>query len=353
MEIIHSDFKKGTVNLRITSPEDVWYLSHLVAPGDLIRGKTTRKIKMGEESSTSIKKTFFLTIKAETVEVNESGKAVRINGKVQEALDDIPKDSYHTIALEENNEFTLEKKQWLHYQKQKLQESCEKQYHYLLCLFDREEALFALAKPQGFETLTHIHGEAQKKRYSSPLKNDFYIEIIKSLELYAQRFNPECIVVASPAFYKEELFKAVSSSELKKRIVLATCSDVSTAALDEVMKRPELEKALHSSRMRKEILIVEELLREIQHNGKAAYGWKEVLMTAYAGAIKAIIITERFIHHKQLSDQYEQLDSALKKVDAQEGQIYIISSEEEPGKKVDGLGGIAALLRYTLSWERG
>src|SRR3989344_9239739 len=148
MQLISSDFKKGSVKLKVTDKDDLWYLSHLIDQGDTIRGKTTRKIKIGEgENAKSVKKTYTLSIKTETVELTET--SVRINGKVTEETEDVPKGSYQSITLEEGSEFTLEKPQWLSYQKQKMQEACEKKYDYLLCLFDREEVLFALTKKFG------------------------------------------------------------------------------------------------------------------------------------------------------------------------------------------------------------
>ena len=40
----------------------------------------------------------------------------------------------------------------------------------------------------------------------------------------------------------------------------------------------------------------------------------------------------------------------MKIVDKTKGEIEIISSEHEGGKKLDGLGGIAAILRFKLSY---
>ncbi|MBU1973977.1 MAG: hypothetical protein KKH52_01115, partial [Nanoarchaeota archaeon] len=145
MDLIKSDFKKGLVKLKVSELDDLWYLSQLIDPGDFVKGKTTRKIKIGDsENAKTTKKTLTLKIEAETINFSESGTSLRINGLVKEGPEDVPRDSHHTISLDEASEFTLEKVNWLSYQKQKLKEATEKKYHYLLCLFDREEALFAL-----------------------------------------------------------------------------------------------------------------------------------------------------------------------------------------------------------------
>ncbi|HLD39649.1 MAG TPA: mRNA surveillance protein pelota [Candidatus Nanoarchaeia archaeon] len=345
MQLITSDFKKGFVKLKINDQDDLWYLSHLIDQGDLVRGKTTRKIKIGEgENAKSVKKTLTLSIEAETIELTEN--SVRINGKVKEETEDVPKGSYHSITLEESSEFTLEKPQWLEYQKQKLQEACEKKYDYLLCLFDREEVLFALTKKFGYEILTTLKGEVQKKAKAVEVRKDFQEEIIKTLEAYHERYKPSAIIVASPAFYKEDLYKKIPQSELKKKIVLAICSDISERSLDEVMRRPELAETLKHSRARKEQLLVEELLKEINKNNKAAYGWKEVQEAANSGAVLKLLLTDDFIHQKRMAGEFTAVDQCMKTVDSLEGEIHIISAESDAGKKMNGLGGIAAILRY-------
>ncbi len=349
MHVISSDFRKGIARLKIIDMDDLWYLSHIIDPGDFVTARTTRKIRIGEnENAKTAKKTFTLKVEAETIEISDGGKTIRINGKVKEGTDEVPKDSYHAISLEEGSEFTLEKSRWLSYQKQKLSESSERKLNYLLCILDREEALLAMTQKKGYKILVEIKGDVPKKTKTVEVKKDFQQEIIQNLEAYAARYKPENIILASPAFYKEDLFKKINNPELKRTIILSTCSDVSESSLDEVMRRPELSEALKDSRSREEKLLVEELLKEISKDNKAAYGWKEVGKAIDAGAVSKLLITDKFLQQKRLLNQYEELDERMKHVDSLQGNIHIISSEQEAGRKIDGLGGIAALLRYKL-----
>jgi protein pelota len=349
MEVRQSDFKTGKVKIKITDLDDLWYISHLIDPGDLVRGKTTRKIKIGEGENVKMsKKTLLLTIDAETIDFSE--QAVRVNGKITEGPEDIPKGSYHAIALEEGSEFTLIKPEWMLYQKQKLEEAKQKKVNYIICLFDREEALFAKTKKFGYEVLDTLKGEVAKKSKTVEVKKNFQLEIIKILKEYQQRYAPEQIILASPAFFKEDLFKQIKDTELKKIIVLAGCSDISEKSLDEVWKRPELAPLLKDSRARKEQVIMEELLQEIEKKNLAAYGKKQVSEAIAAGAVRALLITDEFIRRCREEGKYEKLDEEMKHVDTLKGKIHILSTEFESGRQLSGLGGIAALLRYKLEW---
>ncbi|HIG92588.1 MAG: protein pelota [archaeon GW2011_AR9] len=351
MYLVHRDFKKRTVTIRVTDLEDLWYLSHIIDVGDLVRGKTTRKIRIGDgENAKVAKKTLTLTIEAETIEIDSTATCLRINGKVKEAPEDVPRESYHALSLEMDSEFTLEKVQWLAYQKQKLEEAASGRETYLLCLFDREEALFALAKKSGYEVLANLQGDVTKKGDFGTAKTDFQQEIIKAINEYALRYNPSTIIIASPAFYKEDLFKKITNPQLKAKIVLAVCSAIDKSALDEVMKRPELAAVLKSSRLRREKIVVDELLSAISKDQLAVYGWKEVQRAIAAGAVSKLLLTDHYFQQRRAEQSYAELDQGMKKVDELQGEIHLLSSEEETGKKVDGLGGIAALLRYKLEW---
>ena len=51
MKILKKDLKKGFAHLKTDSVEDLWYLSHIIDPGDSVRSSTERKIKIGGEDT--------------------------------------------------------------------------------------------------------------------------------------------------------------------------------------------------------------------------------------------------------------------------------------------------------------
>ena len=171
---------------------------------------------------------------------------------------------------------------------------------------------------------------------------------MRLLDEYFLRFHPENVILASPAFYKEELAKKITSPELKKKIVLATCFDVGESGIYEVLKRPELQNVLKNNRAREEQLLVEELLVGINKNSAVAYGWKEVAKAVETGAVKDLLVTDMLIKQLKEEGKFLELDQLMKTVDASQGKIHLLSSENEGGKKLNGLGGIGALLRYRM-----
>ena len=142
----------------------------------------------------------------------------------------------------------------------------------------------------------------------------------------------------------------MKDKDLKKKIVLGTCGSVSSNALEEVMKSPELQDALMKCRTRTEELLVEELLAEIKKEGLVAYGFDEVERAVHAGAVSKLLIVDNLIHQTREDGTYEKLDTLMKSVDNLKGEVCIVSEEHQGGKKLKGLGGIGAILRYKLEW---
>ena len=352
MKIIYQDLKKGEIKVKVENLDDIWYLSHIIEKGDLVKGQTFRKIKLGKEGERKAKvekKKVFLVIKVEKTEYE--AELLRVSGVVKEGPEDVPKGSHHTLNVEENSILTVIKQKWLKYQIDKLKEAAAvKAPDILICVLDREEAIFALLKRKGYEILSRIKGEVAKKGIEVKAKGSFYNEIIKLLKEYSERHKVRNIILASPSFWKEEVMKQIKDEELKKKIVLATCSSVDKSAINEVLKRPEIKEVLKQDRISKEMKLVESLLVEISKKGNAAYGVEEVKVVAEAGAVKELLITDSFIQKMRSEQRYEKIDGLMKMVDKMKGEIHVISGEHEGGKKLDGLGGIGAILRYRLTY---
>ncbi|MBI2130903.1 mRNA surveillance protein pelota, partial [Candidatus Woesearchaeota archaeon] len=309
------------------------------------------KIERGDDkSSDSVKKPVFMKIKAEKIDFG-SDSSLRVTGIITEAPEDIPLGSHHSFALEENSIISITKEKWLRFQLDKLKDACSNESsRILICIFDREEAYFAIMKKYGYEVLAHLEGDVQKKKEDAVSRGNFYSSIIKNLKEYDTRLGLKQIVAASPSFWKEELMKELDDDELRKKIVPATCSSVGRNGIDEVMKRPEVRHALKNERAAAEINLVEELLTEIAKKGMAAYGMNETENAAAAGAVKHLLITDTLIKKSRDEGFYGRIDAMMKTADSSKGEITIISHEHEGGRKLDGLGGVGALLRYKMSY---
>lgn len=358
MKILGSDFRKGFCRLKVDNLDDLWVLSQIIDPKDLVKSRTFRKIKLGQEGerkSKVVKKPVTLTIVVEKVEFHKYSNSLRVSGIIKEGPDDIPHGSHHTLDVSENSMITINKEHWLGFQISKLKDAAsDKGSKVLICVMDRDEACFALMKQYGYEYLSEITGKVQKKGVEDKTlkEKEFYGQIIAILEEYVQRYSIEFIVLASPAFWKDDLMKVLKqkNASLAAKITLATCNAFGKNAINEVLKRPEVRSVMKQERVVKETSLVEELLTEISKNNLGVYGLEQTKEAAEAGAIKTLLVTDKLIHEMREKNRYDKLDYIMRLVDQTKGDIFIISEEHDAGKKLHGLGGIGGILSYKLHY---
>ncbi len=344
MKLIKSDRKKGIVTVKPENTDDLWSLSELIEPGDLVKGKTQRKIKVSDKET--MKKMLFLSINVEQVEFTEN--ALRINGKTIEDNEDVAKGSYHSFEVEPGIPFTIEK-EWLDYQWDKLIEATKEQpSKILIIVFDRESAIFAKLKRQGYEIILSLQGEVVKKRVSEKPKQNFYQQIITKIKEYDEKNNYEHIILGSPSFWREELMEQLKDEKLKQKIAHVQCSGADEPSIKEVLKKGELEKVLKQDRISKELKLVEELFVQISKEELAVYGFEDVKKAVELGAVDTLLITDELIKQKRQNQTFNELQELMRSTEKMKGKITIISTTHEGGKKLQSLTGIAAILRYEI-----
>ncbi len=353
MKQLFADFGKGEVKLLVETQDDLWHLKGIIDANDVVKGRTLRKVTSGgkdERAKEATRKPMFLGIRVERVEFQPTAMELRVGGPISEGPEDIPLGTYHTFSLQPQTEFSLVKRQWLKFQKEKLAQALSSgKSGILVVVLDREEAYVALLKSYGYELLLHLRGNVQKKADATAASGNFYAEVLEKLAEYEKRFSLERIVVASPAFWKEELAKA-APDELKKKFVLATCSFVGENGIAEVLKRPEVKEALRQERASMEAHAVDDLLAEIGKSGAVSYGREEVKRAISMGAVRLLLITDAAIAQSREHGTYDEVERMMKAVEDMRGEIMIVSIEHDAGKQLQGIGGIGALLRFKLSY---
>ncbi len=343
MKSLARDVRQGWWEILAESADDLWVLSHIILPGDLVRAVTTRKIVKGEGEP--IRKTVVMAVDVEKVALE--GGCLRVLGAVREGPEDVPRGDHHSLLIHSGDKLTITKREWAQDQLLRIREACvAKPPSVLVVVFDRDEATFAALRQAGHEILAHMEGTVQKKRSEERVKGDFFEDIAKNLAAYDERLKPATLLLASPAFWKDELLKRLPK-DLRKKVVMASCSGGNPASVDEVLKRDDISSTLGMQRVVQESQIVEQLLAGIAKGGAVVYGIKEVEDAAAAGAVATLLVTESRLARAREEGDFSRFDDILKSVDVSKGVIMILG--KEVGKRIDGLGGIAALLRFRFA----
>ena len=353
MKIIHKDTRKNIFKLKVENPDDLWYLSQLIEQDDIISGKTIRKIKKAgsenERNQNIARKPVFLRLKVEKVEFHETSTILRVSGTITEGPEDISLGSHHTFNIEENTIFSVNKQNFLKYHKDILNKATEeKATNILIVVFDREEATFARLKPGGYEILSDIKGKVQKKDDPGEVKDSFYKELVNLMKDYVKRYGFNKIILGSSSILRNYIMKELEDEDISSLIFTSSCNNTGKNGINEILKRDETRKVLKDERTAQELSYVEELLKNISLGKLSAYGIRDVKSAAEAGSVETLLVTDKLIRDCRAGHNYRDIEKIMQDTEKSRGHVHIISSAHEGGQKLDGIGGIGAVLRFNL-----
>lgn len=348
MKILSENQSQGEIKVLPEHLEDLWCLQTILTKGDLITGTAIRKITLGDKSSENtktIKKPITVTISAEKILFSES--YLKIQGIIQSGPDDIPKGSHQSINVEPQTAILI-KKNWLGYQEEKLKEAVNSpKTEILACIFDREQAIFARLINNSFVPFLTLQGNVEKKGDVQNKTEDFFETISQQILELNNKYSPNTILCGSSHFWKENLNKKIDSA-ISKKIVFTTIGDVNQSAFSELLSRTEVKSALSNVRASQDAEIVEELFAAIGKEKNIAYGITDVSEAALLGAIERVLCSEKLIKKTREEDTFDQIERIFSETDKNRGKVIFLSGESDATKKLDGLGGIAAFLRFPI-----
>ena len=352
MKIIGEDESNGIVKVFPETLDDLWHLSHIVAEGDNVYAKTTRRIQDNGESvrnNAGVKKTFTLGIAVEKVSFHIFTGKLRISGSIISGPDEyVAMGDHHTIEAKLNNALTIKKEKWSHYAINRVNQAIEasKKLSAMIVVIEDDVADFGLMRQFGIEYYGPVMGNVSGKRIIDKNRKKNIEKFYQNIVDYINKFdNVHTIILAGPGFFKNDFYKYLESKhkDIAKNTIIEATGSGGRVGINEVLKKGIVEKLSTENRVAFEISAIENILQEIAKNSSlVVYGKKEVQNAINLGAIEKLIVLDKLVRS-------ENLENSMDMVENMSGEVLVISSEHEGGKQLESLGGMAAILRYAIS----
>jgi protein pelota len=346
MKVLKKNLKgrEGEITLVPETLDDLWHLKYIIEPGDLIFAFTKRKADAATDKlrpEKSEKKTVRLGIRAESLEFHKFSNRLRIHGPIEHGMD---AGAYHTLNIEEGTDLSVIK-QWKGDQLERIKEAeaSAKRPRVIIVAIEEGDADIGFVRHYGVELYVHICQSSGKGEGS--LREDFFKEVLEKLKYPLT--GEESVVLAGPGFTKEDFLKYVRSQEpdIAAGIVTEDTASIGTSGFQEVLRRGAVDRITEQSRLSRETSLMEDLLKEIATDGKAAYGMAEVRKAQDFGAIESLLVSDEFLREQREAGD---IDAFIRQVEYSKGKLVVFSTGFEPGQKLEALGGIAALLRFKI-----
>lgn len=346
MRLVFKDLKKGIVKLIPENMDDLWHLHHIISKGDLVRALTFRTAEQkGDRIRTkkAEKKPMVLTIKVEDVEFHEFSDRLRIHGVIEEGPQDLG--SHHTINLKvgDYREVTIIKEEWKPSHLKRLNEALRSRgkNDVIVISLDDEEACVAVIRDSGIQMIAEIESGRSGKLYESRDREVEYLaKIVDTIKNLGERLP---IIIIGPGFAKERLvsFGREREPEIFGRIFLHSTGNACINGIHEALKSGIVNRVVTDNRVAKETRLVERFMEELAKGGAVTYGKEEVKNALTMGAVSHLLIVDSMAR----SEEGEKILELAKEMGS---DFTIVNSRIEAGRKVEGLGGVVAFLRYKI-----
>lgn len=360
MKVLRRDFKHGKVVVVPETLDDLWHLYNIVAFNDGVYARTTRGVKADERYARPKKGrrvTVSLGIKVEKVLWDRTLNRLRIHGIVCEAPEEINvTGSHHTIKVTLNKPITIVKPKWLKHHVDRLKRASKTTVSPITVIsMDNEEYCVAVLRQYGIdvrvEERTKLPGKREAEKRTKA-KQEFFKNALQFLrETWKNSRNP--IVIIGPGFVKNEFAKYMKreASDIASSVIdVKGVNSSGLAGIKEALRSGVLSKALKHVRIAEETKAMEEVLERLgKERLNVTYGLDAVENASLFGAVEKLLLAD--VALRETSDEKRTaLEKLTREVEERGGQVVIISTEHEAGAKLVALGGVAALLRFPLSY---
>ena len=348
MKVIFKDLKHGEIKLLPENLDDIWHLYNIIEIDDLVSAVTFRTTEDDKDdkirSKKSEKKRMKLGITVSEVKFHEFSDILRIHGTIVEGPQDLG--AYHTLNItgDSMEPLSIVKKNWKYYQLKRIDEAVEQRNEPIVTFvsLDEDTATVAVLRQSGIQYIADISSKRSGKMYDSPdTSNSYFGEIISILKTTSK--TGADLIVVGPGFTREHFIKhgREKNPELFTKYYVHSTGHAGMNGIQEAIKTGIVKQITQENRVVFETEQVEKLFEEIRKNGLATYGLIEVEQALNSGAVERLLITDKVVRTKKgekLLDIAKQNNSSF----------TIINTMHDAGKKIDGIGGVGALLRYKI-----
>jgi protein pelota len=334
------------------SLDDLWHLTYVLEPGDLVSSDTTRRIQRDDDRMRDTggqREPMWIELEVGDVEFAKFANRLRIGGEIVDCSREDQLGFHHTFNVEEHDEVAIEKR-WQIDQLERLEEAVEtaEQPDVAIATVEEGAAHVHTVAQYGVEERATITATTGKGEYARSRD-----ELFEELTAILKRLDVEAIILAGPGFTKQDALDHIEDDapDVADRIQVVDTASVGERGVHEVLKRGAVDRIQTETRIAKEAERIDELMGRIAEGAKAAYGIEAVAEAAEYGAVETLLILDERLREERAGEGEWELDvnDVIDDVERQGGDVTVFSHEFDPGQQLANLGGIAALLRYRLN----
>jgi protein pelota len=340
--------------------DDLLTLRRIIENGDYVFADTTRVIKKVKEFARPDKGERIkvrVSIRVESISLDDMVDRLRITGIITNTDNElVPRGIHHSLTVQVGDTITIDKnRKWNDVETNILKRSGNST-NFILVAIDAQEAAVAKISGTHLKIIPNIYSGQSGKRYQHAAKNNPNIEIffddiaktIQSIFSAAEEENNNTIIIFGPGETKRRFYNLLVEKHKLEKGKVSLIDGVDVAGEDGIfvfLRSPAIKEAMSSSKLATVSSILDEIMRLV-HKGDAKYamGMQEVSNAASIKAIESLVFSDSIFKTTDENDVVKLLNL----LESQGAKSFAVDSSTDIGWRVSSLGGIVALLRYSI-----
>jgi len=355
LKILTKDIKHGVMKLELRNIDDLWVLYNVIQKGDRVLGRTTREVKSTETARPSSRRlTVTLGVTVQKVYFDRDMNRLRVHGIVFEAPEEVRvTGSHHTLSVGPEDIVTILKHKWPNHQVERIEKAVVAEEPIIIVALDSEEASVAVLRSFGLdfkgEIRSRLPGKNEEEKRQAATR-DYFHRIMTLLDTVSVEVSGPLLIVG-PGFTKDHFAKELEPEAKRsgsRRVAVKAVGSGGIAGVHEAIRVGAINKIRRDSRAIQETELVNEALKRLgSSTGDISYGLDRVRADADSGAVETLLMCDEVIREAE-DEERSKLEAMMGSVEDRGGKVVLVSSEQEAGRMLQSLGGVAALLRYRL-----
>jgi protein pelota len=330
-------------------------------------------------SSSSQRITLNLTINVTSTDFDVGSGQLHVAGKVAKDQEHVSIGQHHTLDLEVNRDFTLEKAAgWDSVALEQLSEACDR---------DRRAELWAVVLGEGVANICmitehqtilrqHVEVGIPRKRKGrvdghNTGMGKFFSTLLDTLLRQIELAKPSTtstgktlpLLLASPGFVAQAFLQHMKAEATRTSnkpllaliptVIVAHASSAHVHALSDILSSPAITTKLNDAKFARETALMDKFTTLMRFDdGRAWYGPREVERAVDRGGVGRgggiLMINNNLFRAQSVKERQRWVKLVDRVRDVEGGEVRVFSSLHESGKRLEGLGNIAAILTYPI-----
>jgi protein pelota len=343
--------------------DDLLTLRRIIENGDYVFADTTRVIKKVKEFARPDKGERIkvrVSVRVESISLDDIVDRLRITGIITNTDNElVPRGIHHSLTVQVGDTITIDKnRKWDDVETNILKRSGNST-NFILVAIDAQEAAVAKISGTHLKIIPNIYSGQSGKRYQHAAKNNpnieiFFDDIAKTIQSMfsaaaaAGAENNSTIIIFGPGETKRRFYNLLVEKYKLEKGKVSLIDGVDVAGEDGIfvfLRSPAIKEAMSSSKLATVSSILDEIMRLV-HKGDAKYamGMQEVSNAASIKAIENLVFSDSIFKTTDENDVVKLLNL----LESQGAKSFAVDSSTDIGWRVSSLGGIVALLRYSI-----